>query len=140
MTARAPAVVLFLLSLAFLSTPLSPAQNEPGVAEPKLLSVFPAGGQRGSTVQVEVRGNFLEKTYAAWFESGQFEVRFLKVEEVKNQAEQRSSFFDKKEKLPAFRALLAQKDDDLPVFYAAVRELAGLDRPERDARLGALIR
>ena len=44
------------------------------------------------------------------------------------------------ELVPAFRALLAQKDDDLPVFYAAVRELAGLDRPERDARLAALIR
>jgi len=39
------------------------------------------------------------------------------------------------ELVPAFRALLAQKHGDLPVFYAAVRELAKLDKSERDARL-----
>jgi len=44
------------------------------------------------------------------------------------------------ELVPAFRALLAQKHDDLPAFYAAVRELAKLDKPERDARLAAFIR
>ena len=41
------------------------------------------------------------------------------------------------ELVPAFRALLAQKNGDLPVFYAVVRELAKLDKPERDARLAA---
>jgi predicted aminopeptidase len=44
------------------------------------------------------------------------------------------------ELVPAFRALLAQKRDDLPVFYAAVRELSKLDGPEREARLAALTR
>jgi len=44
------------------------------------------------------------------------------------------------ELVPAFRALLAQKHDDLPVFYAVVREWAKLDKPERDARLAALSR
>ena len=39
------------------------------------------------------------------------------------------------ELVPAFRALLVQKNGDLPVFYAAVRELAKLDKSERDARL-----
>src|SRR5438034_11617292 len=38
------------------------------------------------------------------------------------------------ELVPAFRGMLAQKDGDLPGFYAAVRELANLDKPERDAR------
>ena len=42
------------------------------------------------------------------------------------------------ELVPAFRALLAQKQDDLPAFYRAVRELAKLDKPEREARLAAL--
>jgi predicted aminopeptidase len=42
------------------------------------------------------------------------------------------------ELVPAFRALLAQKQGDLAVFYAAVRDLARLDKPERDARLAAL--
>jgi len=40
--------------------------------------------------------------------------------------------------VPAFRVLLAQKHDDLSVFYAAVRELGRLDKPVRDARLAAL--
>jgi predicted aminopeptidase len=42
------------------------------------------------------------------------------------------------ELVPAFRALLAQKQGDLAVFYAAVRDLAKLEKPERDARLAAL--
>jgi len=42
------------------------------------------------------------------------------------------------ELVPAFRALLAEKDGDLAGFYAAVRELAKLDKPERDARLAIL--
>ena len=44
------------------------------------------------------------------------------------------------ELVPAFRALLAQKDGDLAGFYAAVRELAKLDKAERDARLAVLSR
>ena len=42
------------------------------------------------------------------------------------------------ELVPAFRALLAQKNGDLAAFYAGVREIARLERPERDARLAAL--
>lgn len=41
--------------------------------------------------------------------------------------------------LPAFRILLGQSGGDLPRFYEAVRELAALARPERDARLRALV-
>jgi predicted aminopeptidase len=42
------------------------------------------------------------------------------------------------ELLPAFRALLAQNKGDLPALYGAVRDLAKLDKPERDARLAEL--
>jgi predicted aminopeptidase len=42
------------------------------------------------------------------------------------------------ELVPAFRALLAQKLGKLNDFYAAVRELAKLEKPERDARLASL--
>lgn len=44
------------------------------------------------------------------------------------------------ELVPAFRALLAQKQGDFAQFYEAVRELAKLDKPERDARLAALVK
>lgn len=42
------------------------------------------------------------------------------------------------ELVPAFRALLAQNRGDLPAFYRAARELAKLEKPQRDARLTAL--
>ena len=42
------------------------------------------------------------------------------------------------ELLPAFRALLAQNKGDLPAFYQAVRDLAKLEKSERDAQLAAL--
>ncbi len=43
-----------------------------------------------------------------------------------------------RELVPAFRALLAENRGDLAAFYAAVRELARLDKSERDARLAAI--
>jgi predicted aminopeptidase len=41
--------------------------------------------------------------------------------------------------VPAFRALLAQDDGDLPRFYARVRDLATLPRAERNAVLAAAL-
>jgi predicted aminopeptidase len=37
--------------------------------------------------------------------------------------------------VPAFQALLAKNDGDLTRFYQVVKEIAGLPKPERDARL-----
>lgn len=42
------------------------------------------------------------------------------------------------QQVPAFQALLQAHGDDLPRFYAAVRELAALPKTERNARLAAL--
>jgi predicted aminopeptidase len=41
------------------------------------------------------------------------------------------------DRVPAFRALLAASGDDLPRFYARVKTLAALAKPERDAALTA---
>jgi predicted aminopeptidase len=41
------------------------------------------------------------------------------------------------DRVPAFRALLAESGDDLPRFYARVRTLAAMPKPERDAALAA---
>lgn len=43
-------------------------------------------------------------------------------------------------RVPAFRALLGEAGDDLPRFYAKVRELALLPKVDRDAALTALAR
>jgi predicted aminopeptidase len=40
--------------------------------------------------------------------------------------------------VPAFRALLAQEGDRLPLFYARVKEIAALPKVERDAMLATL--
>lgn len=42
------------------------------------------------------------------------------------------------ELVPAFRALLGQRQGDLKAFYEAVRDLGKLEKTERDARLAAL--
>ena len=42
------------------------------------------------------------------------------------------------ELVPGFQALLQGQGGDLPKFYKAVRDLAGLPKTERDARLGAV--
>jgi predicted aminopeptidase len=43
------------------------------------------------------------------------------------------------ELVPAFRALLAQEKGELPVFYREVRDLAKLEKAERDRRLADLV-
>ena len=40
--------------------------------------------------------------------------------------------------VPAFQALLARHDDDLPAFYQAVEEIGKLPKAERVARLQSL--
>lgn len=42
------------------------------------------------------------------------------------------------ERVPAFRALLERRGGDFSAFHAEVKQLARLDKPERDARLAAL--
>jgi predicted aminopeptidase len=39
------------------------------------------------------------------------------------------------ELVPAFQTLLRQAGGDLPRFYAAVKDLAGLPKEEREAKL-----
>ena len=42
------------------------------------------------------------------------------------------------ELVPAFRALLAQENGDLPAFYGAVKDLSKLEKADRDAKLASL--
>ena len=64
-----------------LSLPLA-AQVQPEVTEPKVLSVFPAGGVPGKTVEAEVRGVLLEGAYSAWFEEEGLAGRVQSIEEL----------------------------------------------------------
>ncbi len=51
--------------------------------EPKTLSAFPLGGERGTTLEVSVRGRHMDGTYAGWFECDDVEIRFLGLEEIR---------------------------------------------------------
>ena len=97
-----------VLSFSVFSPPICPAKDPPAVAEPKLLSVFPLGGRQGSTVQAEVRGNFLEGAYAVWFDAGSLSGRLLEVDEAKEQVKEKGYALQKApEKPPAvYRVLI----------------------------------
>src|SRR5205814_2725998 len=67
---------------------------------------FPSVGRAGSVVHIEVRGNFLENSTSAWFDTGAFQTQLEKVDEIKEQTEQRINFFDKTVKSIVYRALI----------------------------------
>jgi hypothetical protein len=53
-------------------------------AEPKLLSVFPSGGQAGSEFEIRLRGTSLEGAYAAWFDAPGLSGTVKKVAAIEN--------------------------------------------------------
>src|SRR5690348_10765214 len=80
---KALAHAFFALTLTLLSPAISPAQVQPDLTEPKLLSIFPLGGRRGTTVHAEVRGNILLNANAVWLDSDSLRGRLLTVEVLK---------------------------------------------------------
>jgi len=103
---RSPTFLPFIISiLLFLpSATLAQEENRAKDDEPKLLSVFPSVGRRGSTLRAEVRGNSLQKAYAVWFDTGNINAKIRTPELVKDEVQQRLNFFDKKEGSAVFRA------------------------------------
>ena len=55
--------------------------------EPQILSVFPIGGQQGTTYRAAIRGHSLDGAYALWFASPTFEAKVLTLEEDPDQPE-----------------------------------------------------
>ena len=68
--------------LVFLLTCPVFAVEKKGVSEPTLSSIFPLGGQRGTTVEVEFRGKLIAGAYAVWPKSDGLETEIKSVEEV----------------------------------------------------------
>src|SRR5690348_12951013 len=62
MTRRAVALLVILLVVG--------SSGPQAQAAPKLVSLFPLGGQRGTAVEVEIQGAGLEGTYAVWLGTG----------------------------------------------------------------------
>ncbi|MBM3800856.1 MAG: hypothetical protein FJW26_00945 [Acidimicrobiia bacterium] len=72
--------------------------------EPEVRTIFPMGGNPGTTVEVEIRGKYLEGTYAVWFGGERVQAKVKKVEEV----ELREGEFESKGEsgVPGYRVLL----------------------------------
>jgi hypothetical protein len=61
------------------------AQEPKEVPEPRLLSLFPAGGSPGQTVKAEIRGLWLSGARTVWFESGGLHASVERVETLSEQ-------------------------------------------------------
>jgi len=102
---------LLLSSLLVWATALAPydyfSQAEPENNSPQLLSLSPLTAQRGTTLQVEVRGNRLDGVYALWSNNSGITGRVLNVEEVKDLIKPRVRPSQQEIKpIPVFRALI----------------------------------
>ena len=75
-------ILLFLLTCPVF------AVEKKEVSEPTLSSIFPLGGQRGTTVEVEFRGKLIAGAYAVWPKSDGLVAEVKNVEEVKESARQ----------------------------------------------------
>ncbi|MBL8215817.1 MAG: hypothetical protein JNK87_34160 [Bryobacterales bacterium] len=58
----------FILSLTLLSAPLWLVLRAAPPAEPSLVSVFPFGGQKGTSFKATIRGRALDRATAVWFD------------------------------------------------------------------------
>lgn len=76
--------VIFLpvgILACLLSIPLCPAAAEEH-PEPTLSSLFPLGGQRGTTIQVQFRGKHLHEVNSLWMRSDSFQARIKSVDPI----------------------------------------------------------
>lgn len=75
------AAVALVLIATLRSVPAQP-KKEPLPTEPQALYIFPAGGQRGSTVAIQIDGQTLGDTYAVWTDCQQLHASVKKVVEI----------------------------------------------------------
>ena len=70
-------LVVFLL-LAASGNPVSAKEK----AAPKVNSLFPLGGQPGTSIEVRIRGENLESVYGVWFDCGALQAEIRKIEKT----------------------------------------------------------
>ena len=74
--------VQLILCVSFVACSATLSAAAPSTVEPELISVFPLGGQRGTTFEVEVRGRALEGAYGVSFECDDLSASVREVERV----------------------------------------------------------
>ena len=123
-----------LLILAFLSVQLEAADPP---ARPKLISLYPLGGQAGETLEVELRGKFLDPLQVAWFYCDQVEAEILnleRTEEAKKDGADQENGSEADPYQGKYRALLKVRiapDAELGAHYFRAVTPGGISNPLR---------
>ena len=123
-----------LLILAFLSVQLEAADPP---ARPKLVSLYPLGGQAGDTLEVELVGKHLDPLQVAWFRYDQVEAEVLKLErteEVEKAGAGQEQGAESKPYQGKYRALLKVRispDAELGAHYFRAVTPGGISNPLR---------
>jgi hypothetical protein len=87
----------------------SEAEDDSG---PVLLSVFPVGAQRGTTVQADIRGHRLDGATGVWCDKTGLKAQLVKVEEIKDDYKQKVNPLEKQKKpMPMYRAVVQVRVD-----------------------------
>lgn len=73
--------------------------SKESTVEPKLVSIFPLGGQQGTTFEIDVTGKQLQGAYAVWFEDDELVASIQQVEEVENKKNDKKSPDDYKQEV-----------------------------------------
>ncbi len=95
---------ILILSLFIGSASPLPTPAEDAAPTPELISLFPLGASRGSTLRIQVRGKHLQGTYGVWFANPALRGQVRKIEEIP--IEEKKSLRDEKKVVPGHRAFL----------------------------------
>ena len=122
--------ILALIVLVSLSAPAGAGEPSP---EPQLISMLPLGGRAGDTLEVEIRGRFLDQVRLVWFYCDQLKAEIIKVEELEV-ADQTDGEEEKDAGKRKYRGLLKVEidgDTALGVHHFRVVSPAGMSNPLR---------
>ena len=103
-----------------LSSPLCPADAEER-PEPTLSSLFPLGGQRGTSIQLQFRGKHLHKFNSVWMRSNGFQARIKSVDQISEPAVH-AEVQPEEDKSPDYRVIVQMDiDSSAPTGLHPVR-------------------
>ncbi len=122
---------LAVLVLGSLAAQVQAAEPSP---EPRLISIFPLGGRAGETLEVEIRGQFLDQVRLPWFYCDQLTAEIIKVEEEPKVADEPDGEEENDPGKRKYRGLLRVQIDRnavLGVHHFRVVSPAGISNPLR---------
>ena len=95
MLVRSPkfSVLVLLVSQSLVQLPVLGEQLR---SEPQVYSVFPLGGQRGTSFETELRGACLENAYAIWIDGDDLKARIKRIELIVGREEEQKGYSETK--------------------------------------------